>query len=62
MTDQEIKGVSKEVFKTFVHQKVKINHLVSSRIYNLKKKHSKSTNLDCRDLKMAEYLMDSKFN
>ena len=60
MTDQEIQGVSKEVFKTFVHKKVKINHL--EYLNNLKKKHSKSTHLYCRDLKMAEYLIDAKFN
>ena len=35
MTDQEIQGVSKEVFKTFVHKKVKINHL--KYLNNLKK-------------------------
>ena len=38
MTDQEIQGVSKEVFKTFVHKKVKINHL--DHLNNIKKKIS----------------------
>ena len=60
LTDKEIQGVSKNVFKTFVKKKVKINHL--EYLNSLKKKHSKSNHLDCRDLKMAEYLKDSRLN
>jgi hypothetical protein len=60
MTYEEIQGVSKNVFKTFVKKKVKIYYL--QHLNNLKKKHSKSEFLECRDVKMAEYIKDPRFN
>ena len=60
MTDAEIQGVSKNVFKNFVMKKVKRNHI--EFLNTLKRKHSKSSNLDCKEVKMAEYLQDSRFS
>ena len=60
MTDAEIQGVSKNVFKNFVMKKVKRNHI--EFLNTLKRKHSKSSNLDCKEVKMAEYLQDPRFS
>ena len=60
MTDEEIQGVSKNVFKTYIKKKVEINHL--QFLNTQKKKHSKSEHLNCIQLKVAEYLKDSRFN
>ena len=60
MEDEEIQGVSQEKFKTYIKAKVKIKHLKNMNI--LKKSHSKSTNLKCEDLKLAEYLKSPVFN
>ena len=54
LTDQEIQGVSKNVFKRYVKKKVEISHL--RFLDQLKKKHSKSKYLDCTELKIADYL------
>ena len=55
-----IQDVSKEWFKNFVKEKVKINFL--QHLENLKSKHSKSTNLKCDDLKTAEYITSPRFS
>ena len=60
LTDQEIQGVSKNVFKNYVNSKVRINHLKS--LNNRKKTHSKSQNLNCTQLKTAEYLKNPRFS
>ena len=57
MTDEEIQGVPKHAFKTFVKKKVRekfIEHLNS-----LRNQHSKSKYLDISDLKVADYITDS---
>ena len=62
LTEEEIQGVSQEVFKNFVKKKVKINYL--KYLNNLKTKHSKSDSLVCTEVEMAEYIstprMDTK--
>ena len=60
MTDEEIQGVSQEVFKTFVKKKVKISYL--HHLNSLKAKHSKSKFLECTDVKIAEYLQDPRLS
>ena len=60
MTNSEIQGVSEDVFKSYVKKKVKINHL--KYLNTLKKKHYKSNKLECKELKMAEYMTSSRFN
>ena len=60
MTDEEIQGVSQEVFKTFVKKKVKISYL--HHLNSLKAKHSKSKFLECADVKMSEYLKDPRLS
>ena len=54
MTDTDIQGVSKEWFKNFVKEKIKTNFL--KHLKSLKTKHSKSVNLQCDDLKTADYI------
>ena len=54
MTDEEIQGVPKETFKTFVKKKAKINFI--KHLNTLKAQHSKSKFLECTDIKTAEYL------
>ena len=44
----------------YIKAKVKIKHLKNMNI--LKKSHSKSTNLKCEDLKLAEYLKSPVFD
>lgn len=60
VTDDEIQGVSKEIFKNYVKSKVRINHL--KFLNNLKKKHSKSKFLDCTQQKTAEYLKNPRLS
>ena len=60
MSDSDIQGVSKEWFKNFVKEKVKINFLQHLR--DLKAKHSKSANLKCDELKTAEYINSPRFS
>ena len=59
LTDKEIQGVSKNVFKNFVKKKVTIAHL--KNLDGLKKKHSKSKFLDCTKLKLAAYIQNPTF-
>ena len=59
MSDEEIQGVSKDVFKRYVTTKVKKNFL--QYLKNIKSKHSKSINLKCKELKTAEYILSPKF-
>ena len=56
----DIQGVSKEWFKNFVKEKVKINFL--KQLKDLRTKHSKSANLKCDDLKTAEYINSPRFS
>ena len=60
MTDEEIKGVSKQMFKTIVKEKVKARFI--QHINSLKAQHSKSKYLECSELKMAEYIEDNRLN
>ena len=60
MSDEEIQGVSKDMFKTFVKEKV-TNKFIQD-LKELKMKHSKSKYLDCTDLKIAEYLKDPRLD
>ena len=59
LTDKEIQGVSKEMFRNYVKSKVKIKHL--KNLNDLKKIHSKSKYLDCTKLETSEYLKSSRF-
>ena len=58
MTDEEIQGVPKETFKTFVKNKAKINFI--KHLNTLKAQHSKSEFLECTDIKTAEYMTDRR--
>ena len=60
MSDEEIQGVSKEMFKTFVKKKVSAKFI--QHLNDLKMKHSKSKYLECSMLKMAEYLKDPRLD
>ena len=60
MSDEEIQGVSKDVFKRYVTTKVKNNFL--QYLKDMKSKHSKSINLKCNELKTAEYILSPKFS
>ena len=60
LTDEEIQGVSKFTFKSYVKKKVTINHL--QYLESLKKKHSKAEHLNCSELKQADYLHDQNFS
>ena len=59
LTDEEIQGVSKHVFKNYVKKKVNIAHL--NYLNDLKHKHSKAEHLNCKELKPAEYISNSTF-
>ena len=60
MTDKDIQGVSKQVFKSFVKKKVKSKFV--QNINSLKAKHSKSKYLECVELKTASYIEDSRLS
>ena len=60
VSDEEIQGVSKEMFKTFVKKKVSAKYI--QHLNDLKIKHSKSKYLECSILKMAEYLKDPRLD
>ena len=60
LTDNEIQGVSQNVFTNFVSKKVKINHL--KYLDSLKEKHPKAKYLNCTEVKQAEYIRDSGFS
>ena len=60
MTDREIQGMSKQMFKTLVKKKVKASFI--QHINSLKAKHSKSKYLECSELKTAEYIKDKRLN
>ena len=59
LTDEQIQGVSKNMFKNYVKKQVKINQL--KYLSSLKTKHSKAKFLDCSSIKMADYLKDPNF-
>ena len=59
LTDNEIQKVSQNSFKNYLKSKAKISHL--QYINKMKSTHSKSGNLNCKQLKMADYLMDQRF-
>ena len=58
LTDEDIQGVSQEMFKTYVKKKVKVNYL--KHLNSLKYKHYKSEFLECTDVKMADYIKDPR--
>ena len=60
LTDEEIQGVSQNMFKNYVVKKVKISHL--KYMATLKKKHSKARFLNCTELKQADYISSSRLN
>ena len=60
LTDEEIQVVSKEMFKTYIKKKDKINYL--KHLNTLKSKHSKYEFLECSDVKMADYIKDPRLN
>ena len=60
MSEDVIKGVSKENFRKYIKSKVKGKFL--ERLSNIKKNHSKSEYLKCQELKTAEYLNSPKLN
>ena len=60
MSDEEIQGVSKEMFKTFVKEKVTTKFIQDLK--DLKMKHSKSKYLECSKLEIAEYLIDPRID
>ena len=55
MSDEEIQGVSKDVFKRYVTTKVKNNFL--QYLKDMKSKHSKSINLKCNELKLLNIFL-----
>ena len=59
LSDEEIQGVSKNVFAKFVKKKATIYQL--KKLNELKQKHSKSKFLNCTELKEAEYISSSEF-
>ena len=60
MSDTEIQGVSKEVFKSYVTKKVKIKFL--QHLHELKRTHSKSKYMKCDDIKQADYIKSPKLS
>ena len=58
MTDEDIQGVPKQTFKTFVKKRVKEKFM--GHLYSLKNQHSKSKYLDCSVMKVADYISDSR--
>lgn len=59
LSDEEIQGVSKNVFKNYVKKKTTIAHL--NYLDGLKKGHSKSRYLVCTKLIQADYIQDPIF-
>ena len=57
LTDEEIQGVSKNVFRKFVKKRATLNHL--KKLSELKMKHSKSKFLSCSKLEVADYIQNS---
>ena len=60
LTDEEIQGVSKNVFRNYVKEKAIIKHL--RNLSEAKKKHSKSENMRCDKFTQAEYIKDISLN
>ena len=60
MTDAEIQGVSKQVFKRYVTKKVKDEFI--RYINDLKRAHSKSEFLECQEIKQAEYIKSTRLS
>ena len=59
LTNEQIQGVSKNVFNNFVKKKIKLNML---KYFSEKKKsHSKAKYLNCENFQQAEYIRDSRF-
>ena len=59
LTDSEIQGVSKNVFKSFVKKKVAGNMV--KYLNCIKQTHSKAKFLNCNEIKTADYLQSPKF-
>ena len=60
MSNAEIQGVSKKVFKSYVTKKVKIKFL--QHLNKMKTSHSKSKYLKCDDIKRAEYIKSPRLS
>ena len=60
MSDEEVSNISKERFKNIVKNKAK--EITIEYLENLKKKKSKSKQLDIGDLTTSPYLTDSRIN
>ena len=60
LTDEEIQGVSKNVFRNYVKEKAIMKHL--KNLSESKKKHSKSENMRSDKFTQAEYIKDISLN
>ena len=60
LSDEEVSNISKERFKNIVKNKAK--EITIEYLENLKKKKSKSKQLDIGDLTTSPYLTDSRLN
>ena len=60
LTDEEIQGVSKNVFRNYVKEKAIMKHL--KNLSESKKKHSKSKNMRSYKFTQAEYIKDISLN
>ena len=60
MSDSEVTGISQHIFKKYV--KKRAEELTINCLVNLKMKHSKSDQLDVKDLLMSSYLTDKRFS
>ena len=60
MTDEEIQGVLKQMFKNHVKKKVKTRCI--QHINKLKVQYPKSKYLECSNLKTPEYIEDERLN
>ena len=60
LSDKEVDSISKQKFKKYVQHKAV--ELTSEFLEEMKKKNSKSKQLDVWDMKISSYLVDSRFN
>ena len=60
ISDDEVAAIPQQKFKKFVKQKSV--ELTVKYLENLKKKHSKSSHLEVRDMSVSPYLVDSRFS
>ena len=60
LSDDEIQGVPKNVFRKFLKKRATLNHL--KKLSELKMKHSKSKFLSCSKLEVADYIKHPTFS